>query len=355
MTTYFLVATNSVNANQRVQLVGKLRTVLECDVVEVDISPPVAGLATTSNQGVGSGLALPVAGSDAPFRSLVAGTGVAIVQNPTNLTISSPPDGVQSVSNDGAGSQVSKALVGSNAPFRSLVAGTGMSLVQNTNDITLNCTVSGGLATTSNDGAGSQLAKPLVGSNAPFRSLVAGSGIAIVQNTNDLTISSPESQLFGLSSFQISLGQSSAALFSGTNASANGNLQGHLVYAQSNITVNSMTCWSTNGGGTGGAALRMGIYSQAGAKLGETSSLVAPFATGLLTVPMLAPVNLVRGTAYFLALWCNANALSFLQVAGGWAGAGPIIAPQNVNVLIMPATLNVTSPQANRYFLAATA
>jgi hypothetical protein len=230
-----------------------------------------------------------------------------------------------------------------------------MSLVQNTNDITLNCTVSGGLATTSNTGAGSQIAKALVGSDAPFRSLVAGAGITLTQNADDITIASPLTGLFGLSSFQVSLGQSSAALFSGTNASANGNLQGHLVYAQSNMTVNSMTCWSTNGGGTGGAALRMGIYSQAGAKLGETSSLVAPFATGFLTIPMIAPVNLVKGTAYFLALWCNANALSFLQIAGAWAGAGPIIAPQNVNVLIMPATLTVTAPQANRYYIAATA
>lgn len=355
MTIYYLVATNPVNDKQRVQLVGKLRTVLECDVVEVDIAPPVAGLATTSNQGVGSGVALPVVGSDAPFRSLVAGTGVAIVQNPTNITISSPPDGVQSVSNDGAGSQVSKALVGSNAPFRSLVAGTGMSLVQNTNDITLNCTVSGGLATTSNDGAGSQIAKPLVGSNAPFRSLVAGAGITLTQNTNDITISSPETQLFGLSSFQISLAQSSNAIFGGTNANPQGNLQGQLVYAQSNMTVNSMTCWTTNGGGTGGAALRMGVYSQAGAKLGETSSLVAPFTAGLLTAPMLAPVNLVKGTAYFLAIWCNANALSLIQITGAWNGAGPIIAPLNVNALIMPATLVVTNGQANRYFIAATA
>tara|TARA_R110002050_G_scaffold904_3_gene6475 strand:+ start:4808 stop:6442 length:1635 start_codon:yes stop_codon:yes gene_type:complete len=82
---------------------------------------------TSSNSGTGEGLALAKSGSDLPFKSLTAGTGITLTSAANELQISSDGE-INTSSNSGTGEGLALAKSGSNLPFKSITAGTGITL-----------------------------------------------------------------------------------------------------------------------------------------------------------------------------------------------------------------------------------
>jgi len=148
------------------------------------------GITTGNNNGTGDGIYQDVTGSIMNFKSLVAGSGITLVSNPDDITIeSNGGSGITNGNNNGAGSGVFQNVAGNTMNFKSLVAGSGISLTNNTNDITItNSGGSGGITNGNNNGSGSGVFQNVVGSTMNFKSLVAGSGISLTNNANDITI-----------------------------------------------------------------------------------------------------------------------------------------------------------------------
>jgi hypothetical protein len=159
------------------------------------------GLQTTSNQGGGEELVLPLVGTDAPFRTLVGGTNVSISESGDTLIIAATPGGPigsstvlnQSLVN---GANVSEAL-NTLAAVDDALAGD---ILANTNNITIlaNDVITNAnniialqadkLETTSNSGGGEPLALAKVGTDAPFKTLIAGAGVTLTPAAESLTI-----------------------------------------------------------------------------------------------------------------------------------------------------------------------
>jgi len=90
---------------------------------------------TSSNSGTGEGLALAKSGSNLPFKSLTAGTGITLTSAANELQISSDSGEVNTSSNSGTGEGLALAKSGSNLPFKSLTAGTGITLTSAANEL----------------------------------------------------------------------------------------------------------------------------------------------------------------------------------------------------------------------------
>ena len=105
-----------------------------------------------------------------------------------NANISSSGS-VTGASNVGSGSGVFKQLSGTDLQFRSLVAGTNISLAQSTDSVTI--TANGVVTTAENLGSGTGLFAQLNSGTGKvqFKGLVAGTGIALANNSTDVTVS----------------------------------------------------------------------------------------------------------------------------------------------------------------------
>lgn len=134
-----------------------------------------------------------VASGSAPvptIKGLSAGTGIAMVTSPTDITVS-VTGVVTSISNVGTGSQLVASGSAPTPTMRTLTSGPNISLTQNTNDVQISAV---GVATSlSTAGSGQSLV--VVGSTPNFqiRSLTAGSGITLTADSpgaGDLTIAS---------------------------------------------------------------------------------------------------------------------------------------------------------------------
>lgn len=147
---------------------------------------------TASNVGAGHGVFKTKSGTDLQFRSVVAGTNVTVTSGTNDITITVPSIGeTNTASNIGTGHGVFKTKNSTDLQFRSLVAGTNIALVSGTNDITISSTASGGETNTaSNVGTGQGIFKTKSGVDLQFRSLTAGSNITLTSGTNDVTIAS---------------------------------------------------------------------------------------------------------------------------------------------------------------------
>ena len=84
-----------------------------------------------------------VAGTALRFRTIKAGTGVTVTQNPDDITLATAGE-ANTASNVGVDAQVFKAKTGVDLAFRTLKAGSNMTVTQNANDITLSSSGGGG-------------------------------------------------------------------------------------------------------------------------------------------------------------------------------------------------------------------
>ena len=88
--------------------------------------------------------------------------------------------------NVGTGSQSFKSLSGTDLQFRSIVAGAGVSVTQNANDITLSAT--GTISTAGNLGAGKNVFAQIDSGNLQLRSLTVGTGLTVSNTATEINI-----------------------------------------------------------------------------------------------------------------------------------------------------------------------
>lgn len=96
---------------------------------------------------------------------------------------------VNTARSDGTGEELTKTKDGVILPFKTLIGGLGVSLSSDANTVTI--TNDGGIGevnTSSNTGAGAEIAKAKSTYDLPFRTLVAGTDITITENTDTITI-----------------------------------------------------------------------------------------------------------------------------------------------------------------------
>ena len=153
---------------------------------------------TNTNVGAGAFVAKTKVGIDTPLRSLKAGTNVTIVENIDDITISASTVGAgetNTATNVGTGEgTIVKTKSGVDIPVKTLKAGTGVTIVNNTDDITISASGTGEINTNTNVGTGAgTIAKTKSGVDTPLKSLKAGAGVTIVNNTDDITIEATHS------------------------------------------------------------------------------------------------------------------------------------------------------------------
>ena len=140
---------------------------------------------TTINVGAGAGLAKPKIGTQLPFKSIIAGTNITIVENTDDIVINAAGGGGSGEVNDGAnlglGAQVFAQKNGLNLEFRTLIAGTNVSIVQNTETIEISATDTGEDNDGANVGGGAEVFRDKTGVDLNFRTFVAGANIAVNQ------------------------------------------------------------------------------------------------------------------------------------------------------------------------------
>lgn len=140
---------------------------------------------TASNVGAGSGWFRSKVLADLTFKSITAGTNITLGVGADDITVNTTAE-ANTASNVGAGSGVFRSKTGVDLAFKSLIAGTAITVTPGANDITLATTAEANTA--SNLGAGAQSFKAKVGVDLQFRSVVAGTLITATQNANDITI-----------------------------------------------------------------------------------------------------------------------------------------------------------------------
>lgn len=154
---------------------------------------------TSSNAGTGAGLALPKAGSNLPFKSLVAGANITFDIGPNTITINGAAGGdgevtgeANTASNIGGGYGWFAQKSGVDLQFKSIVAGTNVTLSQDASTITVGVPNIGEANTSSNVGGAVGLAKAKVGVNLPFKTLVPGRHITLTSMTDTVMIASTD-------------------------------------------------------------------------------------------------------------------------------------------------------------------
>jgi len=144
---------------------------------------------SASSVGVGEPIFKQKTGTDLQFRTLIAGTNISLALGADEITISASASGeTNTASNVGAGVDVFKQKTGVDLEFRTLVGGSNITLTQNSNNITIDASAAGEANTASNVGAGVDVFKQKVGADLEFRSIVAGSDISVTENTDDVII-----------------------------------------------------------------------------------------------------------------------------------------------------------------------
>lgn len=160
---------------------------------EITINAATTGeFNTASNLGSGVGLFDNKTGVDLRFRSLKAGSNVAISNSvPGEVQISVPAIGeVNTGSNLGAGTPVFAQKSGVNFQYRTLIAGPNISISNDANTVTISSTDTGEVNTASNLGTGQGIFSSKSGVNLQFKSLKAGAGVTLSSDANEVTIAS---------------------------------------------------------------------------------------------------------------------------------------------------------------------
>jgi hypothetical protein len=152
---------------------------------------------TASNVGGGTSIFKQKTGVDLEFKSLVAGTGMVFNVGVDSIELVSTGGGGGGEANTGLNigsgtGEVFKQKSGTVLEFRRLLAGTGITITNNANEIEIAATGGGGgeVNTASNvtDSTGVGVFKQKTGVDLEFYSLLAGTGISVAQVGNDITI-----------------------------------------------------------------------------------------------------------------------------------------------------------------------
>ena len=111
----------------------------------VNTTLPVGGttgeINTGSNIGAGQGVFKDKLGADMRFRTIVAGTGIAVTSDTDEVFIATTGTGSGDITggaSTGSGNAVFRDKSGADLQFRSLTAGTNVTLTQNADDIVVN-------------------------------------------------------------------------------------------------------------------------------------------------------------------------------------------------------------------------
>jgi len=143
-----------------------------------------------ANTGLGdAGIYKDKTGITLNFKDLIGGTNCNITSQTDTVTINATGES-NAASNLAGDEGIFAQKNGIDLELKSLTAGTDISLVSDANTITINSTATGESNTTSNTGAGAQVAKAKSGTDLPMRSIVSGdSSVTITQNTDDIDLS----------------------------------------------------------------------------------------------------------------------------------------------------------------------
>ena len=128
----------------------------------------------------------------AVLRTLASGSGIALTYGGTDSEIvisSAGGSTVDAVANVGSGEGVWRDTLAGVASLRSLVAGTGLSIASTPNEITISSAGGATVDAVANVGAGAGLWRDTLAGVASLRSLVAGTGITLTQNANEISVS----------------------------------------------------------------------------------------------------------------------------------------------------------------------
>ncbi len=161
------------------------------DYIQIDGASPASGESNTgSNLGSGAAVFSSKVGVDLRFRTLVSGSGILITENSDTVSIAATTSGeINTVSNLGTGTGLYSTKVGVDLRFKSLVAGTGISLSSDSNEVTITALAPTGVITEgASVGTGNAVYKQKVSSTLQFKSLVAGTGIVINPSSDSLEI-----------------------------------------------------------------------------------------------------------------------------------------------------------------------
>lgn len=152
------------------------------------------GLTTLTSDGTSGSVAVNngVTGSTAHFKGIKAGANVTVTGNSTDVTIAASFDGLTSGQNDGDGAgKVFKSVTGGVGTFRSIKAGTGVSISQDSNNIIIDAAGgSSGVTTVINNGSGSGIGMDVTGPVLNLKSIKAGANITVTEAADEIVIGS---------------------------------------------------------------------------------------------------------------------------------------------------------------------
>lgn len=152
------------------------------------------GLTTLASDGTSGSVAVNngVTGSTAHFKGIKAGANVTVTGNSTDVTIAASFDGLTSGQNDGDGAgKVFKSVTGGVGTFRSIKAGTGVSISQDSNNIIIDAAGgSSGVTTVTNNGSGSGIGMDVTGPVLNLKSIKAGANITVTAAADEIVIGS---------------------------------------------------------------------------------------------------------------------------------------------------------------------
>lgn len=159
----------------------------------------------------------------------------------------------------GAGRDVYKQKVGDTLQFRSIVAGAGITVTENANDLTIAATGGSGTGesnTASNLGSGTGLFAGKSGVDLRFKSLAAGSGISLADDGSTVTVSAPG---LGASYSGANLGVSGEGVYSATVGTEH---QFKKLKAGTNVSLSSDASSITiNASGSGSGLVEFSSYA----------------------------------------------------------------------------------------------
>ena len=176
---------------------SKISVVSGTNDVTIDTTLDVGETNTASNATLGTGAGLVFKeknGLDFVFKKLLAGQNIDVVNGPNDITISvsNLAQNVYTASNVGTGQgNIWKAISNNDIQFKRLQQGDNITLMDNGNEIIISAVLTSGSGeanTASNAGVGVGLVKAKVGVNLPFKSLIAGTGVAFTSSTDEITI-----------------------------------------------------------------------------------------------------------------------------------------------------------------------